>query len=189
MYENENTRQSSSCFRYANNQTEPRVLHKNGRRFNSTALTRWINFDTHERRNTHHRNGYSDRVNQPNFGIQQRPGFFPSEVTYEFLYPKRLPSSATHKSGKSALLFSCDSYGIDRDERKTRDTNKHRRKIRRHDCLQFDIHEQDYNFEEDVDDIELITTSSDLMDENEKWSIVFEDTGKFYTIYFTKNSS
>ena len=176
MYENENSRHTSTCLRYANNQTEPHVLHKNGRRFNSTTLTKWINFNTRERFNSHHRNDNADRINQPNFGIQQRPGFFPSEVTYEFLYPKRCPPSTTHKSGKSSLAY-CKDLHDEWNGRTSRDTNKHRRKIRRNDCLRFDLHEQDYDFEaEDIDDSEYIIISSDLMDENEKWSIVFEDT-------------
>lgn len=77
MYENENTRHRSNCIRYANSQTEPHILHKNGRRFNSDTLTKWMDFNTRERWTSHHRNPNTDRVNQPNFGIQQRPGFFP----------------------------------------------------------------------------------------------------------------
>ncbi|CAF4892509.1 unnamed protein product, partial [Rotaria magnacalcarata] len=70
MYENENVHHSSTCIRYANNQTVPHILYNNGRRFNSTTLTKWINFDTRERWNSRHRNHSNDRINQTNFGIQ-----------------------------------------------------------------------------------------------------------------------
>jgi hypothetical protein len=180
MYENENTRHTSNCLRYANNQTEPHVLHKNGRRFNSTTLTKWMDFNTRERWTTsHHRNHNNNRINQPNFGIQQRPGFFPSEVTYEFLYPKRLSSSESHRNGKTSLSYTTDLDRYDMYVRHSRDSNKHRRKISRHECLKFDIHEDEYDFEEDMIDNEFIISSSNIIDENEKWSIVFEESSKF----------
>ncbi|CAF1120532.1 unnamed protein product [Adineta steineri] len=177
MYENENIRHSSTCIRYGNNQIEPHILHKNGRRFNSSTLTKWMDFDTHERRNRRRRrNNNTDRVNQPNFGIQERPGFFPSEVTYEFLYPKHLPSSTSYKSGKTTLIKVSDRYRYDYHGRSHKDTNKNRRKIRRYECNRLDIHAPEYYIEEDISNDEYITISSDLIDENDKWSIVFEDT-------------
>jgi hypothetical protein len=182
MYKNENIRHTSTCLRYANNQTEPHILHKNGRRFNSITLTKWMDFNTRERwNNSHHRNHNNGRVNLPNFGIQQRPGFFPSEVTYEFLYPKRLSSSESHKNGKISLSYTTSSERYDWYGRHSKDTNRNRRKIRRTECLKFDIHEQEYDFEEeDIDNNEYIISSTDMMDENEKWSIVFEESGKFF---------
>jgi len=181
MYENEDIRHTSTCIRYANSQTEPHVLHKNGGRFNSTTLTKWMDFNTRERWTRRHRNRNNTRVNQPNFGIQQRPGFFPSEVTYEFLYPKRLSSSESHTNGKTSLFYSGNLKGYDWYGRHGKDTNKNRRKIRRTDCLNFDFSEQEYDFEqENIDDNEFIISSSDIMDENEKWSIVFEDSSKFF---------
>jgi hypothetical protein len=181
MYENENIRHTSTCIRYANNQTEPHVLHKNGGRFNSETLTKWMDFNTRERWSRHHRNRNNDRVNQPNFGIQQRPGFFPSEVTYEFLYPKRLSSSESHRNGKTSLFYRGNLEGYDWYGRHGKDTNKNRRKIRRTECLNLDFFEQDYDFEqENIDDNEFIISSSDIMDENEKWSIVFEDLSKYF---------
>jgi hypothetical protein len=181
MYTNENIHYSSNCLRYANNHTEPRVLHKNGRRFNSKSLTKWINFDTRAHWNTRHRhpNDNVDRINQPNFGIQQRPGFFPSEVTYEFLYPKRLPESESHKNGKVSLTYYKGLYDDHCNGRHHKDTNRHRRKVRRIDCDQFNKYERAYNSDEDIDDEEeFIISSSKIMDENEKWSIVFEESGK-----------
>ncbi|CAF1307476.1 unnamed protein product [Rotaria sordida] len=182
MYENENTHHTSTCLRYANNQTEPQILHKNGRRFNSKTLTKWINFDTRERWNSHHRNHSNDQVNQPNFGIQQRPGFFPSEVTYEFLYPKRLPSSENHKNGKISLSHCKVPQKYDWSGRYFKDTNKNRRKIRRYECMKFDIDEYEYDFEqEDIHTNEFLITSSNFIDENEKWSIVFDESNDQYT--------
>ncbi|CAF4221288.1 unnamed protein product [Rotaria sp. Silwood2] len=182
MYENENIRHSSTCLRYANNQTEPQILYNNGRRFNSTTLTKWINFDTRERWNSHHRNHSDNRVNQPNFGIQQRPGFFPSEVTYEFLYPKRLSSFETHKNGKTSLSLCKVPDRYDLSGRDIRDTNKKRRKIRRNECMKLDFDEYEYNFEEeDINTNELIITSSNCIDDNEKWSIVFEESNDQYS--------
>jgi hypothetical protein len=176
MYENENTHYSSTCLRYANSQTEPHILHKNGRRFNSTTLTKWISFDTRFHRDE------GDRVNRPNFGFQQRPGFFPSEVTYEFLYPKRLQASESHTNGKISLSYYKDQHKDEFYGRHHKDTTKHRRKVRRNECIQFQMYEQDYDCEEDFDDDEFPIISSKVIDEDEKWSIVFEDSGK--VLYF-----
>ncbi|CAF3624713.1 unnamed protein product [Rotaria sp. Silwood1] len=184
MYENENIHHSSTCLRYSNNQTVPQILHKNGRRFNSKTLTRWINFDTRTRWHSHHRNHSDDRVNQPNFGIQQRPGFFPSEVTYTFLYPKRLPSSEIHKNGKTSLSY-CRAHDVyEWPGRNMRDTNKNRRKIRRNECMKFGFDDYAYDFEEEEEDIntnEFILASSNFIDEDEKWSIVFEELDNQYS--------
>jgi hypothetical protein len=174
MYENENTRHRANCLRYGNSQTEPHILHNNGRRFNSETLTKWMDFNTRERRSRR-----NDRVNQPNFGFQQRPGFFPSEVTYNFLYPKVLSSTESYRDGKTSLTYSSklDDHGW--EGRYFKDTNKNRRKVRRFECEKFDIYEQEYCFdEENADDNEYIISSYDLTDENEKWSIVFDDSGK-----------
>lgn len=187
MYENENIHHKSTCIRYANSQTEPHVLYKNGRRFNSTTLTKWMDFNTRERWNSHHQN---DRVNQPNFGFRQRPGFFPSEVTYEFLYPKRLSSSESHKYGKTSLAYTSNPDKFDYSGRHHKDTNKHRRKIRRFECLKFDLQDQVYDFEgEDLDTNEYIVTSADIIDEDEKWSVVYEELGKTYQLIPSNNNS
>jgi hypothetical protein len=185
MYVNENTRHSSNCVRYANSQTEPHILHKNGRTFNSETLTKWMEFNTREPRTSQLRKNRNNRINQPNFGIQQRPGFFPSEVTYEFLYPKPIPSKESHRTGKISLTYTQSPDKYSWHGRHFKDTNQHRRKIRRTDCAKLDINEQEYDLEEeDMDDNALIMSSADFIDENDKWSIVFEDSGKFLFIHF-----
>ncbi|CAM4852693.1 unnamed protein product [Rotaria socialis] len=179
MYENENVHHSSTCIRYANNQTVPHVLYSNGRRFNSATLTKWINFDTRERWNSRHRNHSNDRINQTNFGIQQRPGFFPSEVTYKFLYPKRLSSNETHRNGKSSLQYFNHPDAYDWNARRSRDTNQHRRKLRRFECMKVDLDEYEYKYdseEQHIDTNEFVNVQSNLIDENDKWSIVFEES-------------
>ncbi|UJR14052.1 hypothetical protein I4U23_001049 [Adineta vaga] len=186
MYENENIRHTSNCIRYANSQAVPQIIYKNGRRFNSNTLSSWIDFNTRERwgrRRRHRRSDRTDRVNQPNFGITQRPGFFPSEVTYKFSYPKRLPESAKCKTGKSTLFYK-DTEHLHQELRRGygSDITKHRRRMQKQDCKNYDPYKYTYSFdEEDFDDNEMIMLASNQLDENEKWSIVFEDSDEQYT--------
>lgn len=174
MYENVNTHHRSTCIRYGNSQTQPHIIHKDGHRFNSDTLTKWMDFDTRERRSSRrHRNERDDGINQPNFGIEQRPGFFPSEVTYEFLFPRNLSAGESHRNGKTSLAYSSR---LDKDSwegRFFKDTTKNRRKVRRYECMKFDLDEQDDDLEEEeeVEDTE-----------NEQWSMVFDDDGKFSSI-------
>ena len=174
MYTKENINYTSNCVRYANSQIEPHVIHKNGARFNPETLTKWINFDTrsHWRVDHRRRNDNEDRINQPNFGIQRRPGFFPSEVTYEFLYPKRLAESESHRNGKVSLSYYKGLQDDYYEGRHHKDTTKHRRKVRRNDCIQSQKYEERYDSEEDNDN------EYEIIDENDKWSIVFEYFGK-----------
>ena len=179
MYQNENTRYSSTCLLYANNQTQPQILHKNGKRFNSATLTKWINFDTRHRWNSRNRNYDDDRINQPNFGIQQRPGFFPSEVTYEFLYPRRLPRSELQKNGKTSLWYYKGACGYEWHHRQSKDTNKCRRKIRRNECIRFDSDEQECDSEEeDSNQNEFTINSSDFVDDTEESSFILKESSK-----------
>jgi hypothetical protein len=182
MYENENTRHRANCLRYGNSQTEPHFLDNNGHRFNSETLTRWMNFDTRERPRRRHRNNSDNNgINQPNFGFQQRPGFFPSEVTYEFIYPKTLPSTENHQSGKTSLNYTSSPHEDYWRGKNRRDTNKNRRKVRRFECAVSDMYDQEDDLEEeDADDNEYTISSVDLIDEDEKWSIVFDDSSKFF---------
>lgn len=176
MYENENIHHDSTCIRYANSQTEPRVLYKDGRRFNSTTLTKWMEFDQRHRWRARQRDNDTDRVNQPNFGFQQRAGFFPSEVTYEFVYPKRLPDSATRRPGKSAIWYTKDPH--ETVLRVSSDTNKNRRSKRRQTYAAYK-HENDLPLEEDLMEEEsTIIVTAEILDENDKWSIVFDDAGR-----------
>lgn len=181
MYENENIRHAANCIRYANSQAKPQILYKNGQRFNSATLTKWINFETRERWHSHHRNVNNGQINQPNFGIERRPGFFPSEVTYEFLYPKRIPSNQSHKKGKTTLSYSDDLDAYACIERTSRVTNKNRRKILRYECMTDGFDDYECILEKDLEDNEsneFIITASSCMDENEKWLTVFEELGK-----------
>ena len=150
MFENENVRLKSTCFRYANNQTTPQIIYKDGHCFNGTALSRWINFETRNAR-PRRRHGSTQPQhdeNQPNFGLQNRPGFFPSEVKYEFLYPRR-----AEVGGKSKLFYrgehALDDYWAGRHHK---DTITTRRRSRRHECF-FDYDDEDYEREEEDDEI------------------------------------
>jgi len=172
MYENENTRHRSSCIRYGNSQTEPQIIYKNGRRFNSDTLTKWMDFNTNRRWSRRHRNNEAERVNQPNFGFQQRAGFFPSEVTYQFLIPKQFSSLDNRRKGKSSLVWSTDDDGYGyREGRHHKDTTKHRRVLRLNECLDY-LHEQ----HDDQQEEEYIC--DEILDENQQWSIVFDDPGR-----------
>jgi hypothetical protein len=186
MYENENTRHTSNCLRYANSQAKPQILHRNGHRFNSATLTKWLNFETRQRWNSH-RTDHVDRVNQPNFGIQQRPGFFPSEVTYEFLFPKRCSPSEDHKHGKTSLTCAKSLYHDDSEGRHFKDSNKKRRTVRRGDCSRIDLYEQNYRFEQSIeDDDESLVTHWDIQDDDGTWSVVFAESCKFLKLNSTK---
>ncbi len=191
MYENENTRHRSNCLRYGNSQTEPHILHNNGRRFNSETLTKWMDFNTRGRRHHRRRNHVDDgRVNLPNFGFQRRPGFFPSEVTYEFIYPKSLPSMESHRNGKTSLAYTSELDQHVSQGRYSKDTNKNRRKVRRFECAELNIYDQEcYLEEEDTDDNEYIVSASYLTDENERWSIVFDDSGKIFNPLFHRKTN
>ncbi|CAF0909099.1 unnamed protein product [Adineta ricciae] len=159
MYENENVDHDSTCIRYANSQAEPQILYKKGRRFNSKTLTKWMDFQTRERWGRRRRRARdSDQVNHPNFGFTQRPGFFPSEVTYHFLYPRRSAPSSTFRTRKSALLYKEVPDDV-------------------HDVGgRSQLYELDsYLDEEEIDYEEVITMTSNDLDENEKWSIVFDN--------------
>lgn len=185
MYENVNTRHRSTCIRYGNSQIEPHIIHKNGHRFNSDTLTKWMDFNTRERwGRRHRRNRDGDQVNQPNFGIEQRPGFFPSEVTYEFLFPRSLPAGESHRDGKTSLAYSSTLDRYDWVGRHHKDTTKHRRKVRRYECMKFDPFDQEYDPEEEEDDnmvdSEYFISSSSFVDENKRWSIVIDDYGKLF---------
>ena len=187
MYENVNSSHRSSCIRYGNSQTEPHIIHKNGSRFNSESLTKWMDFNTRERWTRRHRKQREDRVNQPNFGFEQRPGFFPSEVTYQFLYPQSLPAGETHRHGKTSLAYASKQSKYDWEGRHFKDTIQHRRKVRRYECMKFDLQEEeeeeyDFEEEEEIEDSEYIISSSDSIDENQRWSIVFDEFGKCSTI-------
>ena len=151
MFENENVHLKSTCFRYANSQMTPQIIYKNGRCFNGTALSKWINFDTRQSRPRRH----SRRdENQPNFGIENRPGFFPSEVKYEFLYPR-----CTHVRGKSKLIYREESLKDHGNSRHSRDTNKNRRQTRRRDCF-VDFNDENERIEDEEDEeIDFIAVS------------------------------
>ena len=188
MFENENVDYTSNCLRYGNSQTNPHIIHKNGRRFNLTTLTKWMNFDTRSEWNRRRRrpDENNDHVNQPNFGIEQRPGFFPSEVTYEFLYPRRVPASEDHRGGKTSLRYAASPRDGDWHGRHYKDTNRNRRFLGRIECNRLDQNELDFDFEEMVDEHQLITAILPLLDENDRWTVVFEEAGTFTVIIWMK---
>lgn len=181
MYENVNTFHRSSCIRYGNNQTTPHIIHKNGSRFSSESLTKWMDFNTRERWTRRNRKGREDRINLPNFGFERRAGFFPSEVTYEFLYPQRPPPGETHRHGKTSLAYASKPHDYDWTGRHFKDTTQHRRKVRRCECANFDRMEGEYDFDDEEEEMEVseyIISSSNSIDENQRWSIVFDEFGK-----------
>ena len=157
MYENENVQYKSTCLRYANNQMIPQIIDKNGHTFNSTTLTRWINFETRDPRpRRHHIN-----TNRSNFGIEQRPGFFPSEVTYTFSYPRRADIPGNNKGGKSSLSYCGNIHDTWRHGRDVTDTNRNRRRQRQRECRLVD------------------TTDDKMIDEQDLWSTICDESGEF----------
>ena len=182
MYENENVRYTSNCLRYGNSQTKPHILHKNGRRFNSMTLTKWMEFNTGSRWNRRGGRGRrenDDRVNQPNFGVEQRPGFFPAEVTYEFLYPRSVPESEGKRGGRTSLRYQKSPNDGDWFGRHFKDTNRNRRFSGRIECNRLEKSDPEFNVEEMRDEHELATDAFQWLDENERWTVVFEEAGTF----------
>jgi hypothetical protein len=135
MYVNTNTTFTSRCTRYANSQMEPHVIHRNGRRFNAQSLTKWMNFDTHIRRRHAHRSRRKENSRDRGFfGISQRPGFFPTEVTYTFTYPRRTKHESNRKGGKTDVRYHRSLSYHRSYYRSERESNRDRRRQRKTEC-------------------------------------------------------
>ena len=169
MYENENVHYHSSCVRYANSQMKPRVIDKNGRVFNSNTLAKWLNFETQSRRRRRRpADGQPVRVNMPKVRIEQRPGLFLSEVTYEFLYPR--PCGPT-KHGRSLLTYHKPPEKLYHEGRQGTDTSQNRRHSGRVACARLDI-------EEELTSYLGADEDSEAMCEHQQWSSQSEDSSK-----------
>ena len=176
MYENENIRYRSNCVRYSNSQMEPRFIENNGRVFNSNTLSKWLNFETRPLRSRHRRvrprTSEPDRVNLPNFGVERRPGFFPSEVTYEFLYPRRCGPT---KHGRSSLTYDKCPHNDYYRGRYDKDTNKRRRQLGRVACSLIDPKDEVAFYSADVEEDDTIFAALYTMDSGEQCRIESED--------------
>lgn len=105
MIELENIWNQSTCLSYSNSKMVPKVIKNKKHRFNVNSLRSWISFNT---RFTRRRRRQQSRkiLEETQYGVQHRPGFFPSEVSYEFFYPRRARVPGNHKGGRSSLIYS-----------------------------------------------------------------------------------
>jgi hypothetical protein len=167
MIESEAIRYKSRCLRYGNSHIEPQFIERNGHPFNSDTLTKWLDFNIRSNRNRRrraHRRQHEDnddRVNQPNFGIQQRPGFLPSEVTYNFVYPRRCVSSGNNKGGKTTLNYWKLGNYIDFYGGNGENDSRNRRRMQKLECSRLS------QILDDCQSIELSLANTNNMNEDD----------------------